>query len=1059
MKKFLKTTFDGKIACRSLCVSFIILLIILPIKIKATVLENNSIKSLSEIGSNDEEAGQKALNNPPRSANRDIIVNESEMYTFSAEDFYFEDDDQGDLLQSIKISQPSDGYLEFNGSQVYGEIEIDIHDIGQLVYYTSWHYNFFNYDFISFQVSDGLHYSDNYQFSISFISERPTIMVGYVPNQNFRNKTEFSFDIPYDLFWTTTNKGLYITAGLPNTPGNLPEGLWFDGHRFYGSPTQTGTFIIEITAYDRFSSVSTTFNLTIHEENAPQNCKAEFFTSDLNFGYQLLGTTSKKKSIIFRVSDETLCDQLVISSIDINNSNFKIASSTIQSSVSTGEYFYLDVVYTPQMEGEHSDVLAINHNGVDSPFIVDLKGYGVAIKENYCDLISILPCDEVRVNLPFVLEFNGNEGGIANLGFTMADAYSGTVASGDPLPLTSVRGLDFSNLSVENDKLHLTTSKGTSFSTNNNQKNKLGVQFNASKKIVIQTKMQNYNYNNEEGGIWFGLNDKSFVKLVLIGRSRVELRREHIDITSTLEGIENPDQRLTTVSRVSQIYLKMEIDPYSETIEGYYSFDGENYLNVGESYPVSGLNISEMGLTIDGAFAGIQGSHHNGYWSQFSFDNFSIKENEDEQIVYDLLINKNGSGTVTPESGSYKSGSTIVLTATPDPHNSFTGWSGDVYGNENPLTILMDSHKEVIANFEPIKYYLNASASDGGAVTLNPEKEFYVYGEELLITATPDPGFYFESWTGSESTSHRLRLTIDNNVNLKANFLPVVEYKSTRINSGGRSVIVDGTIWSGCFKEVNCEGYVQGGSSFTHKKLTNVMGIESHMNKDIFQSEWMGRTGKASVAPGAVAFSYNIPVDNGQYLVRLHFAEVTKNGQGQRVFDVNIEGGAKELINFDIFKEAGGMFKAVVKEFQTNITDANVTIDFICGVDNAKINAIEIVPISSGHALNSASAAFKNSSETTKLQLSIHEGISMEIYPNPALKGYITVEYNNVDSQEMNILIYNNIGVQVLVEKVKGDTIKSGKIEIELNEKFKRGVYVVILKTPTKQTFKKLIID
>ena len=96
---------------------------------------------------------------------------------------------------------------------------------------------------------------------------------------------------------------------------------------------------------------------------------------------------------------------------------------------------------------------------------------------------------------------------------------------------------------------------------------------------------------------------------------------------------------------------------------------------------------------------------------------------------------------------------------------------------------------------------------------------------------------------------------------------------------------------------------------------------------------------------GGVAFTFGVPVTNGTYQVRLHFAELNKNGAGLRVFDVNIEGGANELTNFDVWAQAAGINKAIVREFTTTVTDGTLTIQFIRQVENAKISGIEILPV------------------------------------------------------------------------------------------------------------------
>src|SRR6476620_6876592 len=65
----------------------------------------------------------------------------------------------------------------------------------------------------------------------------------------------------------------------------------------------------------------------------------------------------------------------------------------------------------------------------------------------------------------------------------------------------------------------------------------------------------------------------------------------------------------------------------------------------------------------------------------------------------------------------------------------------------------------------------------------------------------------------------------------------------------------------------------------------------------------------------ATAFRYNIPVPNGSYTVRLHFAELFFNAAGVRRFNVAIQGAAA-LSSFDIYSQAGKA-ALITKSFTT----------------------------------------------------------------------------------------------------------------------------------------------
>jgi hypothetical protein len=99
-------------------------------------------------------------------------------------------------------------------------------------------------------------------------------------------------------------------------------------------------------------------------------------------------------------------------------------------------------------------------------------------------------------------------------------------------------------------------------------------------------------------------------------------------------------------------------------------------------------------------------------------------------------------------------------------------------------------------------------------------------------------------------------------------------------------------------------------------------------------------------------FSYEVPLENGDYSVDLHFAEIywgaTGGGPGaigSRVFDVSIEDDLV-LDDYDIFADVGAE-TIVIKSYEVNVNDGLLEIDFTAlaadgGADQPKVSAIEI---------------------------------------------------------------------------------------------------------------------
>ncbi len=99
----------------------------------------------------------------------------------------------------------------------------------------------------------------------------------------------------------------------------------------------------------------------------------------------------------------------------------------------------------------------------------------------------------------------------------------------------------------------------------------------------------------------------------------------------------------------------------------------------------------------------------------------------------------------------------------------------------------------------------------------------------------------------------------------------------------------------------------------------------------IFQTEWYSMG----------AYEFNLP--NGKYTVHLHFAKTFTGitGIGQRVYSFAVQGQIPE-VDFDIFKEAGGRYKAIQRQYKgVTVIDGKLRITFTSNIENPAINGIE----------------------------------------------------------------------------------------------------------------------
>jgi len=159
--------------------------------------------------------------------------------------------------------------------------------------------------------------------------------------------------------------------------------------------------------------------------------------------------------------------------------------------------------------------------------------------------------------------------------------------------------------------------------------------------------------------------------------------------------------------------------------------------------------------------------------------NTNITANFSDEYSLVVTVDPANSGTVTvaPEQSIYQYGDEVTLTATAETGWTFSGWSGDAEGTENPLTVTIQANTSITANFTQIEYSLTVTVDpvDSGSVLVDPIKDFYHYGDQVTLTPTADPDWEFTNWSGdANSTDNPLIITILGDTNITANFEQVI---------------------------------------------------------------------------------------------------------------------------------------------------------------------------------------------------------------------------------------------------------------------------------------------
>lgn len=187
----------------------------------------------------------------------------------------------------------------------------------------------------------------------------------------------------------------------------------------------------------------------------------------------------------------------------------------------------------------------------------------------------------------------------------------------------------------------------------------------------------------------------------------------------------------------------------------------------------------------------------------------------------------------------------------------------------------------------------------------------------------------------SQDTPVTITATSTVNPSLKASTRLTVLHKipPIRINAGGPAFTDgEGNAWSADY------GFV-GYSIFYSDSGARIRGAAPGQ-EPLYQYSRYNYSGSGT-------FSYELPTGNGNYTVRLKWAEYRAEAQ-HTIMDVSIN-GKKVLSDFDPTAAAGGVRIAFDQVFRTTVTNGLLRIDFTAKPPSvyvgASINGIEILPV------------------------------------------------------------------------------------------------------------------
>jgi uncharacterized repeat protein (TIGR02543 family) len=139
--------------------------------------------------------------------------------------------------------------------------------------------------------------------------------------------------------------------------------------------------------------------------------------------------------------------------------------------------------------------------------------------------------------------------------------------------------------------------------------------------------------------------------------------------------------------------------------------------------------------------------------------------------TYMLSINIDGTGcsvTTNPAQETYNINDLVQLTPVAAEGWTFSEWSGDLTGSDDPATITMDSNKSITATFTQETLTLTMYTVGNG--TVSPGNQTYLPGAIVDLIAIADENWTFSGWSGDVVSASNISITMSANTIVNATF-------------------------------------------------------------------------------------------------------------------------------------------------------------------------------------------------------------------------------------------------------------------------------------------------
>ncbi|MDQ4054430.1 MAG: PQQ-dependent sugar dehydrogenase [Actinomycetota bacterium] len=243
------------------------------------------------------------------------------------------------------------------------------------------------------------------------------------------------------------------------------------------------------------------------------------------------------------------------------------------------------------------------------------------VESNACRPVA---CGDIRVDLPYVLDFSENHGHYEDgngfgTGFTAVQPTSkGSGYLREKLTVTQTPG----HLAVQ-------TTAGITTDSVNSLDNALSVGVAAANQVTVVSSalvdIPAGTGNFEQAGIWFGVDEDNYTKLVVQSRST----GTHVELLTEVNGARTAVTRSGVLNiGTSPAVLTLKADPIGRDITGSFTVNGSTSSLGPQAVPPEFFSFDGAGIDPrigTRSFAGIMASHRNGPAPlTYTFNDFSV---------------------------------------------------------------------------------------------------------------------------------------------------------------------------------------------------------------------------------------------------------------------------------------------------------------------------------------------------------------------------------------------------------------------------------------------------